>query len=33
MPLPDADAVLQEKAANLIDYSRAIADQSIPHTM
>ena len=33
MSLPDRDAVLQEKAANLIDHSRPIADQARPHAM
>jgi hypothetical protein len=33
MSLPDWNAVFQEKAANLIDHSRPIADQPRPHTM
>jgi hypothetical protein len=33
MPLPNRDAVLQQKAAGLIDYSRAIADQARPQAM
>src|SRR6516225_8199337 len=33
MSLPDRDAVLQEKATNLIGHSRPIADQARPHAM